>query len=211
MAEDVVEVEEDGGAGDGEAGLLRPGAALAEARGAGARVDDPDGFDAHALVVACAVLEIGIGVVGGEDFDYEEGRVDEDLGLRNERGEDEVGDADAGGANLDALLGQYNHRPFSFVCSKPDGEKRLNSCVFPLAHVTLLEFAIDEVAVGPVARCEVLRDGELGGVRHMRMMYTAHFQVRVGHVSSDRFGRDALCVVRRCCDGRRVGSSYKIR
>lgn len=48
---------------------LDPLRAAAGAAGAGFGIDDPDGLDAHGVVILGALLGVAIGVVGGENLD----------------------------------------------------------------------------------------------------------------------------------------------
>ncbi len=87
----------DGGAGEFEAFGGLPVGAGGDAAGAGFGVDDPDGVDAHGAVILATFFEVGVGVVGGEDFDDEEWRLGEDFLLGSGAEDDKVGDADSFG------------------------------------------------------------------------------------------------------------------
>ncbi len=117
----------DGGSGEFEAFGGSPVGAGGDAAGAGLGVDDPDGFDAHGAVILATLFEVGVGVVGGEDFDDEERRFGEDFLLRAGAEDDDVGDADAVGRYADALLRTADDVPHCFVDHEPSGQKPLQS------------------------------------------------------------------------------------
>lgn len=69
-------------------------------------IDGPDVIDAHGGVVVDALLHVAEGVVAGEDFYAEERRgVDDGVGGVGAAEDGEIGDAEARGGDLNALLG----------------------------------------------------------------------------------------------------------
>ncbi len=97
LGEEGGQVDVDGGAGEFETFGGLPVGSGGDATGAGCGVDDPDGFDAHGAIVLAAFFEVGVGVVGGEDFNDQKWWVGEDFLLGAGAEDDKVGDADAFG------------------------------------------------------------------------------------------------------------------
>ncbi len=61
---------------------------------------------------------------------------------------------------MNALFCDGVGTPSFFVVGKDGSEESLDFGVIVFAHVAFLDFAVDEVDVGLIARVEVLVDGE---------------------------------------------------
>ena len=146
-----------------QTGDLDPGDATADTRGACLWVDDPDGLNSHGPIVGGALLQVCVGVCRGENFDDEQRRIDEDF--RRVEGVDnhDIRNADPGRGDSNSLLGGSHDLPDFFARCEPTGDQSLDTCVLPLAHVSLLQLAVDVFAVWAVGSLEVLLQRGLGG------------------------------------------------
>jgi hypothetical protein len=161
------EGEFDGGAGDGEGRLLRlvEAVGVGEVSAAGVGVNEPDVLDAEAEVVGDALLEAGEGVFGGEDLDDEQGWGAEDvLAWCVFPNNGDVGDAEAGGGYLHAVFGEDFRLPELCIDSEEDREKALHLGMFNLAQVSLLDLAINIVAIRTIAGVQVFLDRDEDGI-----------------------------------------------
>ena len=162
-----------GCAGDLKALGLRPGVAGADASGSGLRVDDPDGFNAHPLVVDSPALRLGVCVLGRQNFDDKDWSRGENTGLRSLVDENQVRDPDTGLSDAGTPFRSANDTEGRLVLHEPGGQQHFHTTVLPTSHVALQNFAVDVFTVGAVARCKVFSNRDHHGSGHGILALTA--------------------------------------
>ena len=107
---------------------------------------------------------------GREDLDAEERWGADDalgrLGGFTEGQDADVGNAEAGGGDLDALLGESADLPGLAVGEEDGGKETLDGAVRLLSQVALLDLSVDVVAVRVVGVRQVVVDRDEDGCRH---------------------------------------------
>jgi hypothetical protein len=118
-------------------------------------------------VVVDALLETVEAVFGREDLDGDEGwALDDGVGGVGAAEDGHIGDAEACGGDLDADLGAGDDVPIEPVGIEDGNEDGLQEAVRTFSHISLLDLAVDVVAVGAVGGAEVLADRDEGGGCH---------------------------------------------
>ena len=178
----VGEEDMDGGAGNGE-GLGGEGVQTVRVGGPGAAadgIDEPDAGYAGGDVIVDALLHVGEGIAGRENLDAEHGWLEQNTAGRAVGPDSaDVGDTEAIGGDLYALLGECPQAPGCTVGRKESDQIALDSGMGCFTHGSLLGLAVDVVAVGPVGGGEVLGDGDEDGGGH-RLMTEVRVRSGVG-------------------------------
>lgn len=170
FGEDFADGNADRCSGQGEAvALERHWSALAVNGPDVARdgVDDPDGGHAHAGVLLHALEDAAEAILGGEDFDAEDGGVRKHRLDRRARGEHtNVRDADSSRAYPDPQLRDGAQLPLRSELPEDGGDGGLNQPVLLLTQSTLLNFTVDVIAIGAVHGMQVLLHRDVGRGGH---------------------------------------------
>ncbi len=109
------------------------------------------------ILVVDALLNLPHTVFAGEDLDAKQRRCTDDE-LLAWFGDHHVGDAVSFVTSLEALLGKRLEPVLDFVLREELDEKTLQARVRLLAHVSRQNFAVNVVAVWPIAGAEILFD-----------------------------------------------------
>ena len=120
-------------------------------------VNQPDPFDTELEVVVDSGFHATHTVLGGEDFDYEEGRFGQDSARGPVAFDDgDIGEADSGCGNSGTDFGDGEEVELAAAGEEPGTDGHLNRSMVDLTHIHLHQFAIDELAVAIFVRsCEV--------------------------------------------------------
>jgi hypothetical protein len=155
------EIDLDGCVGESENAftLFGDGVSAEDVGGAGFGVEDPDFGDAHAEIVVGAGDFALESEAFGFYFDAQKGGFADDACALPGGGHDaDVGDAEAGGSDLDTGFDEGSDAPVVSVRMEEGVQGTLHVCMIDLAHQPLLEDAVEVIHVGLRVAVQVLVD-----------------------------------------------------
>src|SRR5271165_1882844 len=159
FSEDDGEVNGDRGVLDLEGHGFDPASTGAVIATPGLGIHHPDVSNSHLAIVGKSLLVARYAVFGRQHFDYGNGWPQQYLiRVLIAGNQADVGNAEARGRDLHSQFRESPYVPFLAVIAKPLDERALHFRMIEFSHISLLNLAIDVVAIRAVAGVQIVAD-----------------------------------------------------
>jgi hypothetical protein len=161
ISEDSREIDSDWRVRYREGLSLDPASARAVVAAPSFRIDNPDIPYAHATIIIEPLLITRDTIFGRQHLDNSQRSARGDLfDWLITRHQADVGNAESCGGNFDAQFRYRSDVPLLCMAGKPNCKGRLDGRMIEFAQVSLLQLAVDIVAVRTVAAVQVVLNAE---------------------------------------------------